>query len=97
MEPPHDEVELFPRAVDVQSRERCVRREEEREAVLPHVDVGVAMRIGAGHVHAGKKNGGGCHAAMMRLIVPTSMYSIAHAPARDGGANRLHRYLNDLR
>ena len=42
--------QLLRRPVDVQRRVFRIRREEQREAVLANLDVGVVVRVRTGHV-----------------------------------------------
>ena len=52
LESAKEHIQLLRRPIDIQHRVFGIRREEEREAVLVNLDVGVVMRVRARHVDA---------------------------------------------
>src|SRR4051812_35256743 len=54
LEPPEEIAELLRRSLDIQHRILRIRREEQREAMLAHFDVRVAVRVRARDVDAWK-------------------------------------------
>src|SRR5213596_3557107 len=56
LEATHDDIELLRRAVDVQDGVFSIWREEEGEAVLADLDVGVVVSVRTRHVDAWKRD-----------------------------------------